>query len=195
MEGARLKREKGHFSSLIFRGKMWIVLNCYSQDHRVRCEVKKQSNHASNKWGASMKHSGGWLLFEQQLFVPRHVTLWQKVHWALLVSIPLALLTSSEALKCARRADMPPDLFESEKCLQCPLVGAEFLERRVQQTDSGKLQGVCREDWLENKLKAVPILARSVELWWSTLADNSYSTSIYLFQSKWHCGRRCVELC
>ena len=67
---------------------------------------------SSKKWGALMKHSGRWLLFEKQLFVRKHVTLWQKVRWALLVSIPLALLTSSEVLKRARRADMPPDCFE-----------------------------------------------------------------------------------
>ena len=36
-----------------------------------------------------MKHSCRWLLFEQHLFVPKHVTLSQKMRLALLVSIPL----------------------------------------------------------------------------------------------------------
>ena len=90
-------------------------MNRYSQGNRVCCNITKQSiycNPARKKWAALLKYSGGWLLFEQQLFVRRQVTLWQKMRWALLASIPLALLTSSEVLKSARRAEMPPDLFE-----------------------------------------------------------------------------------
>ena len=87
-------------------------MNRHSQSKRVCCDVKKQSNPAGKKWAALLKYSGRWLLFEQQLFVRRQVTLWQKMRWALLVSIPLALLTSSEVLKSSRRAEMPPDLFE-----------------------------------------------------------------------------------
>ena len=52
------------------------------------------------------KHSCGWLLFEQLLFVAKHVTLSQKMPLVLLVSIPLALLTSSEVLPCSHGADM-----------------------------------------------------------------------------------------
>ena len=87
-------------------------MNRHSQGNRVCCDVKKQSNPAGKKWAALLKYSGRWLLFEQQLSVRKQVTLWQKMRWALLASIPLALLTSIEVLKSARRADMPPDLFE-----------------------------------------------------------------------------------
>ena len=73
-------------------------VNCYSQDHRVCCEVKKQRNHASNKWGALMKHSGRWLIFEQQLFVPNHVTVSQKMHLVLLVSIPAPCFFDQQAV-------------------------------------------------------------------------------------------------
>ena len=45
-------------------------------------------------------------------FVPKHVTLSQKMHLALLASIPLTLLTSSEVLPCTHRADMPLDVLE-----------------------------------------------------------------------------------
>ena len=64
---------------------------------------------------------------------------------------------------------MSPDIFE--KCHEMPtcssenspLVGTECLESSLQDTDKGKLQGVCGKDKLENKLKAVPLQARSEE--------------------------------
>ena len=38
----------------------------------------------------------------------------------------------------------------------------------------------------------VTMQARSGELWWSTEADDSYSSSYCFFQSMWHSRRRCV---
>ena len=73
-------------------------VNCYSQGNQVCCGVKKQRSHASKKWGALMKHSGGWLLFEQHLFVPKHVTLSQKMRLALLVSIPAPCFFDQQAV-------------------------------------------------------------------------------------------------
>jgi len=61
-----------------------------------------------------LKHPDRWLLFEQHLFVPKHVTVLQKMRLALLASIPLASLISSEVLSCAHRADMLLDMLE--KC-------------------------------------------------------------------------------
>ena len=72
------------------------------------------------------------------------------------------------------------------------LVRTECLESSRQDTDRGKLQGVCGKDWLENKLKAVPLQAfkQEVRSTWSTLTDDSYSSSFYLLQSMWPCRRR-----
>ena len=60
--------------------------------------------------------------------------------FSVLVSIPLALLTSSEVLSCAHGADMSLDM--SEKCQLVPvslLVPTECLESSRQDTDRGKL--------------------------------------------------------
>ena len=46
-----------------------------------------------------------------------------------------------------------------------PLVGTECLESSLQDADTGKLQGVCGKDKLENKLETVPLQARSEEYW------------------------------
>ena len=88
--------------------------------------------HIDIKWARSeehLKHPDGWLLFEHLLFVPKHVTLSQKIRLALLFSIPLAILTSSE---------------------------------------------------------------QEVRSTWSTLTDDSYSSTFWLFQSMWQCRRRRV---
>ena len=63
-----------------------------------------------------MNHWGRWLPFNQHLFVPKHVTLSQKIRLAWLVSISLALFTSSEVLSCAHWADVSLDMLE--KCHQ-----------------------------------------------------------------------------
>ena len=52
-----------------------------------------------------------------------------------------------------------------------PLVGTECLESSLQDADTGKLQGVCGKDKLENKLETVFLQARSEETG-STLADD-----------------------
>ena len=83
--GCHTKKRKGAFFNPHFPRQ---CVNCYSQGNRVCCEVKRQSNHASKKWGALMEHCGRWLPFEQHIFVPKHVTLSQKMRLALLVSIP-----------------------------------------------------------------------------------------------------------
>ena len=73
------------------------------------------------------------------------------------------------------------------------LVQTECLESSRQNT-RGKLQGVCGKDYLENKLKAVPLepCKQEVRSTWGTLTDDSYSSSFYLLQSMWHCRRRWV---
>ena len=76
-----------------------------------------------------MKHWGRWLLFEQLVFFPKHVTLPEKMRLAWLVSIPLALLTSSEVPLCAHRADMSLDMLE--KCHQ-PMFRLRISELRLE---------------------------------------------------------------
>ena len=129
------------------------VLRISPSRKKLGFSVWKQSNHASKKRRALMKHSGGWLLFEQHLFVPKqwhyrrrcvscrwllfehllfvpkHVTLSQKIRLALLVSIPFALLTSSELLSCAHRADMSRDMLE--KCQLVPVRIPSLFEQNV----------------------------------------------------------------
>ena len=278
-----------------------------------------------------MKHWGRWLLFEQLVFFPKHVTLPEKMRLAWLVSIPLALLTLSEVLPCAGGPVMSLDMSEKFQLLPvripsffeqnvlkavgrtqegsckvyvgkttwktnwklcpwslaskkwgaleapwqmtpiraafvcskaCDIAGEDafsvasqhsiglidikwgtFMRRRTsyvtwyvgemppssrensqfcrtecfesrmptcssensqlvrteclensRQNTRGKLQGVCGKDYLENKLKAVPLepCKQEVRSTWSTLTDDSYSSSFCLFQSMWHCRRRCV---
>ena len=89
------------------------------------------------------KHSCRWLLFEQLLFVPKHVTLSQKMPLVLLVSIPLALLTSrssSEVLSWAHREDLSLDM--SEKSEPVPVRISRLLEQNV-------LKAVCRTEGAE----------------------------------------------
>ena len=92
-EDAVLKRETGHFSPL-FKARCELL----QSGQLVYCEVKQQSKHASKKWGALMKHSGRWLLCEQHLFVPKHVTSSQKMRLALLVSIPAPCFFDQQAV-------------------------------------------------------------------------------------------------
>ena len=99
-----------------------------------------------------LKHSCRWHLLEQLLFVAKHLTLWQKMPLALLVSFPLALLTSSEVLSCVHGADMSryvtwyvgempwnANLFQWEfptcSSENSQLVGTECLESSLQDTD------------------------------------------------------------
>ena len=90
-----------------------------------------------------MKHSGRWLLSEQHLSVPKHVTLWQKMRLALLVSIPLALLTSSEVLSCAHGADMSLDM--SEKCKLVPVrIPSLFEQNLLKAVGRTQIEGSCK---------------------------------------------------
>ena len=105
----------------------------------------------------------------------------QKMRLALLVSIPLALLTSSEVLTCAHRADMSLDILE--KCHEMPtcssenspLVGTECLESSLQDADTGKLQGVWGKTNWKTSWKLYPC-KQEVRSTGSTLTDDSYST-------------------
>ena len=80
-------------------------VNCYGQDNRWCCEYRLPeknldflSINASKKQRALMKDSGRWLLFEHLLFVPKHVTLSQKMRLAWLVSIPASCFFDQQAL-------------------------------------------------------------------------------------------------
>ena len=84
-----------------------------------------------------LKHSCRWVLLEQLLVVPKHVTLSQKMPLALLVSIPLTLLTSREVLPCAHRADMSLDIFQRSE-----LARVRSPPLFEQDRDRAKLQGV-----------------------------------------------------
>ena len=91
---------------------------------------------------------------------------------ALIVSLPLALLTSSEVLSCVHRADMSRYItwYVGEMPWNANLFQWEFWAcwnrmswSSLQDTDTGKLQDVCGKDKLEIKLNAVPLQPRSEE--------------------------------
>ena len=142
-------KDKGHFSNFPRQS-----VNCYGQDNRGCCEyrlpektldfpfrnrVTMQARSRELWWSTLADDS----ISEQHLFVPKHVTLSQKMRVALLVSIPLALLTSSELLSCVQGADMSIPTCASENS---QLDRTECLESSRQGTDRGKLQGVCGKD-------------------------------------------------
>ena len=90
-----------------------------------------------------MKDSGRWLLFDQHLFVPKHVILSQKMRLALLVSIPLVLLTSSEVLSCAHREDMSLDMLEKFQLV--PVTIPSLFEQSVLKAVSRtQIEGSCK---------------------------------------------------
>ena len=83
-------------------------VNCYGHVANITSQkqvqepwmFRKETKYpcTCKKWGALMKHFGGWLLFEQHLFVPKHVTLSQKMRLALLVSIPAPCFFDQQAV-------------------------------------------------------------------------------------------------
>ena len=155
----------------------------------------------SKKWGAL---EALWQMtptqLEQLLFVAKHVTLSPKMRLALPVSIPLALLTSrssSEVLTCVHREDLSLDM--SEKSEPVPVRIPRLLEQNVlKAVCRTQIKGSCKvyagkTNWKTNwKLYLCKQEVRST---WSTLADDFYSSSIYLFQNMWHYGRRYVYRC
>ena len=234
-----------------------------------------------------MKHWGRWLLFEQLLFVPKHVTLSEKMRLAWLVSIPASCFFDQhegrylriselrlEDLKTVTfyfwtlREDHTPhkvtftyllEPFSSllhvwlcrhqlSYCHACrgqtrqfqlvPVRSPRLLDKvfvlihplnwkSPHHARKGKEPGGMpywkTRDMLQpsfSKAKCellrpgqsgmlrispsgkkslefpyrnrVTMQARSGELWWSTDADDSYSSIFCLFQSMCHCRRRCV---
>ena len=100
-----------------------------------------------------MKHWGRWLLFEQLLFVPKNVTLSEKMRLAWLVSIPLALLTSSEVLSCADGPVMSLDTLE--KCHLLPERIRSFVEQNVLKAECQLVPVRIPSLFEQNVLKAV----------------------------------------
>ena len=85
----------------------------------------------------SCKLYAGLLLFE------KHVTLSQKMRLVLTANIPLALLTSSEVLSCAHRADMSLDI--SEKCQLIPVRIPSLFEQKFLKAVGGtQIAGSCK---------------------------------------------------
>ena len=77
------------------------------------------------------------------LLLAKHVTLSQKMRLGLLVSIPLALLTSSEVLSCAHRADASLDM--SEKCQLVPVRIPSLFEQNVSKAvGRTQIEGSCK---------------------------------------------------
>ena len=76
-------------------------------------------------------------------FDPKHVTLLQKIRLALLVSIPLALLMSSEVLSCAHGADLSFDILD--KCQLVPVRIPSLFEQNVSKAVGRTLiEGSCK---------------------------------------------------
>ena len=115
-----------------------------------------------------LKHPDRWLQFEQLLFVPKHVTLSEKMRFAWLVSIPLGLLTSSEVLSCAHWADVSLDMLE--KCQLLPVRIPSLFEQNVlKAVGRTQIEGRCkvyagRTNWKTSwKLYPWSLQARSEE--------------------------------
>ena len=71
------------------------------------------------------------------------MTLFQKRRLALLVSIPLALLTSNEVLSCAHEAGMSLDM--PEKCQLVPVRIPRLFEQNVLEAVSRtQMKGSCK---------------------------------------------------
>ena len=205
-----------HFSTFIFQSKVWIVTtrtigggvaNIASQEKVeepwvFECEVPACWNRISWGQGAAHRKREGeaarclreGLIGKQveSCTLANHVT-----RLAQRVNIPLALLTSSEVLPCAHRADMSLDMLKKSQLVRAS--GARLLEQNFLRAGCRtQIEGSCRvyvekPDWKASwKLYTVPLQARSEGLWWSTLADDSFSSSICLFQSMWHYRRRCL---
>ena len=236
-----------------------------------------------------LKHPDRWLLFEQLLFVQNRVTLSEKMRPAFLVSIPLALLTSSEVLfmcppeqmchlseqsqlvpvrgcacsirilwkqsagqrwreaaRCMRerltRTEIeswafvfakacdsvgedefsvasqhsialstscelstfmcPPSRYVTWYVGSMPTCSSErlclFDQNFLRAVGRAEMEGSCKvyvgkTNWNTNrKLYPLHPCKQEVRSAWSTLTDNSYSSSLYLLQSMWQCRRRCV---
>ena len=95
---AILKRKRTFFKPYVWTVTAMLHISPRSKQKILGFCIKKQSNHASKKWGALMKHSGKWLPFEQHLFVPKHLTLSQKMRLALWVSIPAPCFFAQQAV-------------------------------------------------------------------------------------------------
>ena len=140
---------------------------------------------------------GSCKLYAGLLLLEKHVTLSQKMRLVLTANIPLALLTSSEVLACAHRADMSLDI--SEKCQLIPVRIPSLFEQNVLKAVGGtQIEGSCKvyagkTNWITN-WKLYRCLASKKWGAIEALADDSYPSSIYLFQSTWQCRKRWVSV-
>ena len=103
--GCHTKRRRDMFQPSFSKAKcellrpgQSVVLRISPSRKKLGFSVWKQSINASKKQRALMKDSGRWLLFEHLLFVPKHVTLSQKMRLAWLVSIPASCFFDQQAL-------------------------------------------------------------------------------------------------
>ena len=92
---AILKRKRTFFKPYVWTVTAMLQISPRSKQKILGFCIKKQSNHASKKWGALMKHSGKWLPFEQHLFVPKHLTLSQKMRFSVVSQHSSALFLRS----------------------------------------------------------------------------------------------------
>ena len=98
---------------------------------------------ASKKWGAIEALLQMSLIWETCLLLAKHVTLSLKMLLALLVSIPLALSTSSEVLPCAHEAGMSLDM--SEKCQLDPVrIPRLFQQNGSKAVRRTQIEGSCK---------------------------------------------------
>ena len=128
-----------------------------------------------------MKHSCRWLYIRDFFYFLQsmwhHVTLSQKMRVALLVSIPLALLTSSEVLSCAHRADASLDM--SEKCQLVPVRIPSLFEQNVSKAvGRTRIEGSCtvyagKTNWI-----------KSWKLYPCTLASKKWGFEIFFTSCK-----------
>ena len=107
------------------------------------CLVFAFSRFAAGIPGAEPHISYAQVVSQQHVFVPKHVTISQKIRLALLVSIPLALLISSEVLSCAHRADMSLDMLE--KCQVVPVrIPSLFQQNVLKAAGRTQVEGSCK---------------------------------------------------
>ena len=89
----------------------------------------------------------------------------------------------------------------SEKCHEMPtrssensqLVGTECLESSLQDTDTGKLQGVCGKDKLGNIIESCT--SKKWGAFEALLQMSPIGAAIWLFQSMWHSSQKMVLSC
>ena len=139
-----------------------------------------------------MNHPGIWFPSQQHWFVPRHVTLRQKMLVTSPVTFPLTVLTTSEEYSGSLEVDMSENhpTSSSVKWEVLPF----FCQRVSWMQPAGhshrQVAIVYGKSSFETGSQTAYLQASTVEYSGITIAFDSYPSSIGLPLDMWHCGRR-----